>query len=292
MNPRLRNKTAVAALALALCVALAAAVGAGSAEAGGPTAHASIIDGEPAVQGALPWLAYVVNIKTAQEEIESCTGTVVAPRMILTAGHCAEDPESEVVEEPDGYRIITGNVNWTSTEREVMHVRRVLVFPRYEPQGFLASRGDVALLELSTPTQAPPIRVSPRKIWKPGTQTIVTGWGNTRFDQQPLTEELQRATMFVRGDKWCEQHGPGYQFDAQICVVDAPSYKSTTCNGDSGGPLLMHNPKGGQLIEIGTLSEGFGKCSKKRPALYTRSDFFYSWMKKRIRESNALPVSP
>jgi secreted trypsin-like serine protease len=277
-----------------LCVALGllgALAGAGAAVAAGPTAHASIVGGEPAAQGALPWLAFVANIKAEQEEVEACTGTVVAPRMILTAGHCAEDPVSEVVEKASGYRIVTGNVNWTSPEREVSNVRRVLVFPRYEPQGSRSGRGDVALLELEAPTKAPVMRIADRKIDKPGTKTIAAGWGRTSFGQQMLTEELQRTTLVVRGDHWCSAHGPGYQLDAQICVVD-PSFKSITCNGDSGSPLLMHNPKGGELIEIGVLSAGFNRCSTRRPALYTRSDFFYSWMRKRIEESNSTPVSP
>jgi secreted trypsin-like serine protease len=285
MPVRVGRKGVSVCLALGLLGVLAAA---GAAAAAGPTAHASIVGGEPAAQGALPWLAYVANIKAAQEEVETCTGTVVAPRMVLTAGHCAEDPTSEVVEKADGYRIVTGNVNWTSPEREVTHVRRVLVFPRYEPQGPLAGRGDVALLELDAATKAPVMRVADKEIGEPGAKTIAAGWGNTSYGQQTATEELQRTTMVVRGDHWCDVHGPGFQADAQTCVA-APGFKSTTCNGDSGSPLLMHNPKGGELIEIGVLSAGFGKCSKKRPALYTRSDFFYSWMRKRIKESNSSP---
>ena len=41
-----------------------------------------------------------------------CSGTVVAPNLVLTAGHCAEDMQTGVVNEASGYRVTTGNVDW------------------------------------------------------------------------------------------------------------------------------------------------------------------------------------
>ena len=64
----------------------------GSHQAGGQSpwrAHAPIVDGRPAEPGRLPWLAYIEDRRGAGTG--QCTGTVVAPNLVLTAGHCAED---------------------------------------------------------------------------------------------------------------------------------------------------------------------------------------------------------
>jgi hypothetical protein len=72
-------------------------------------AHAAIIGGTPAESGAFPWLAFVVDEFATGYGL--CTGTVVAPNLILTAAHCAENRETRVVNEPSGYSIVTGNVD-------------------------------------------------------------------------------------------------------------------------------------------------------------------------------------
>jgi V8-like Glu-specific endopeptidase len=58
-------------------------------------ARASIIGGVAAETGTLPYLAYIID-KTGEEEFEVCTGTVLSSNVILTAGHCGENPETGV----------------------------------------------------------------------------------------------------------------------------------------------------------------------------------------------------
>lgn len=118
----------------------------------GPRALASIVGGVEAASGTFPYLAYVIY-KSA-ESYEVCTGTVISANVILTAAHCAENTETGVVNELSGYGIVTGNVEWSSSARQVSGVSKVIVYPGYS-RSYLV--GDAALLVLSTPTSAPAI---------------------------------------------------------------------------------------------------------------------------------------
>ena len=123
-----------------------------------PVAHASIIGGQIAKIGTFSWLAKTFYADA--EGLYGCTGTVVAPSLILTAAHCAENTETGIVNDPSGYVVVTGNVDWAAAERQVSRVSQVIVYPYYEPSGLLEGWGDAALLVLSTPTTAAARRVA------------------------------------------------------------------------------------------------------------------------------------
>lgn len=88
---------------LAAMVVLPAAAGAqgGTASAQrGPNAHVAVIGGQPADPGTFPWTAYILDLRG--HEVGQCSGTVVAPNLVLTAGHCAQNMQTGVVNEASG----------------------------------------------------------------------------------------------------------------------------------------------------------------------------------------------
>src|SRR5262245_17451242 len=84
---------------------------------GRAVAHAAIIGGTVARKNTFPQLAFIVH-RTPVSGF-TCTGTVVAPSLVLTAAHCAENTETGELEAPSGYEVITGNVEWTASPRQV-----------------------------------------------------------------------------------------------------------------------------------------------------------------------------
>jgi hypothetical protein len=91
----------------------------------GPHAHASIIGGSSAEGGTFPWLAYIEDRRG--DEVGVCTGTVVAPNLILTAGHCGENTTTEVENPATGYHVATGSLDPFSLEAHVSAVSEVIV---------------------------------------------------------------------------------------------------------------------------------------------------------------------
>jgi hypothetical protein len=247
-------------------------------------ARASIIGGSPAESGTYPWLAYIIDQRGR------CSGTVVAPTLILTAGHCAEDIETGVVNAPSGYTVVTGNVNWTSPERQVSAVSRVIPYPGFVPSAYY---GDAALLELSTPTRAPAIGLAADLGGMPdGTAALIAGWGLTYYEQAWFTAQLQWAGTVVKGPAWCEQHAVLFSSAGKLCSINPPSYRTGACFGDSGGPLLAQWPSGGVLVQIGITSTVYGACSTTHPTVFTRADLVASWVHGWIEAVKPTPAPP
>ena len=69
----------------------------------------AIIGGTSAQTGTFPSLAYVVDFQG--QLAYQCTGTVVAPSLVLTAGHCAENMQTGAPFSPSGFRVVTGAVD-------------------------------------------------------------------------------------------------------------------------------------------------------------------------------------
>lgn len=238
-------------------------------------AHTAVVGGQNAQPGTFPWMAYVLDVRG--NDAGQCSGTVVAPNLILTAGHCAENMQTGVLNEASGYQVVTGNVDWNApdAERQVSGVTRVIVCPCLDRRTDI---GDVALLQLSSPTSAPAVTLasSPRG----GTMALLAGWGRTYYNQQALGERLQWAPTVVQNPKRCEQEAPPYSPASQICVMDTPTRRTGVCEGDSGGPLLLPEPSAvGGMVQIGVADHVYGECATTSPSVFTRADAISAWVR-------------
>jgi secreted trypsin-like serine protease len=249
-----------------------------SAAAG--AAQASVVGGQEATPGSFPWMAFVVDFQG--EGALTCSGTVLAPRVVLTAAHCVVNEQKDALNDATGYRVVTGVVNWTSPERQMSEVSRMIPYPKWAPGSARDGFGDAALLVLATPTTAPPISIATRsdsRFLHIGTRARVAGWGMTYFEQTEPTESLMWAKTVVESD-----HCEGYW--GRICAVDFPKAASAVCHGDSGGPLFVKDRKRGWL-EIGIAEAVLYKCTTRRPQLFTRADLLAPWIKSRVQKIEA-----
>jgi secreted trypsin-like serine protease len=253
-------------------------------------AHASIVGGTPAEDGSFPSLAYIIDVQG--KYIYQCTGTVVAADLVLTAGHCAENMKTGVVNKPSGYRVVTGTVDPLTPEPRTSTVTGVIVYPGLIRR---VDEGDAALLVLATPTTAPAITLatsSDADHLRPGSPAVMAGWGIASYEQKLPTERLRSAATVVQGRKWCTVNAPPFYARNEICTIAAPTYTTGACAGDSGGPLLVPGPDGVQPIEIGVAVHVYGKCSTRRPSVYTSAASISSWVHTWIQAYASPPVTP
>jgi|GEM_PF-1014125 len=256
---------------------------------GSALAHVAVIGGTQAETGSFPSLALVRGVE--EEEGIRCTGTVVASNLILTAAHCAENPETGVLDEPAGYTVVTGNVDWNATPRQVSAVSKVIIYPGFVPS--LLDR-DAALLVLATPTTAPVI-----PLWtagnagtlQAGRAAEIVGWGQEYPEQELLPEYLKWADTVIQSPEWCGQNAGDFYEQGELCTIDPPSYSTGACHGDSGGPLLVSSAEG--PVEVGVTSHIYGECSTTRPTVFTRTDILVSWVREWAEaEKPAPPITP
>jgi secreted trypsin-like serine protease len=270
-----RAALAIAVLATTVAApAPAGAQGAASRAGRGPHAHVAVIGGRSAEPGTFPWMAYVLDFRG--NEVGQCSGTVVAPNLVLTAGHCAEDVQSGVLNEAAGYQVVTGNVDWAAheSERQVSAVTRVIVCSCFDRHTMI---GDVALLQLSTPTTAPPVTLAASPPADTG--ALLAGWGEAYSKQGIAVEWLQTAPTLVQPAQRCEREAPPFSSASEICVSDPPDYQTGVCNGDSGGPLLVAEPSApGGMVQVGVTSHVYGECATTSPSVFTRVDAISAWV--------------
>ncbi len=246
-------------------------------------AQEAIIGGAAARGSEFASVAEVFDLHGAQAT--ECTGTVVAPSLILTAGHCAEDIDTGAIYKASGFRVLTGGID--GNEKQVSTVSAVIVY-----EGFVrkTDEGDAALLVLSTPTAAPPVGLAGSSAASPapGAAAMIAGWGETHYQQRLLTGELQFADTVVQSERWCKRSAPPFYSGAELCTIDAPSYATGACFGDSGGPLLAQAGTG--LVQIGIAVHVYGRCSTRRPSVFTSVSRIAPWVDAWIDAYKAPPA--
>lgn len=238
----------------------------------------AIVNGSASVGGSDPWLAFVSY--TANGGSSACTGAVVSPVVVLTAAHCAMDAQAGTVNQPQGYVVVTGALDWSDPTAQRAGVGRVIVNPSYNA---VTGQNDAALLVLDAPTTAPVIPLATTAdaaLADPGSVIEAAGWGETiggEISSAPTS--LQDTSTVVQAPTYCARNYPQFDPNTQLCTIDAPYYDSGTCFGDSGGPLIANDLVGqsGDPTEIGIASRVIGSCSTTRPDLYTRADAISTW---------------
>jgi secreted trypsin-like serine protease len=197
-----------------------------------------------------------------------CTGTLITPNWVLTAGHCSNITAGTVAS-PASWpapliSIRVGGV--TQDDGERLGVSRVVMHPDY----LLTSGYDISLLQLSSSSTMAPTQVAgagERGIWTAGTLETIVGWGVTS-EGGSLPDRLQEAQVPITTDAYC---GGAYSdFDPQTMVCAGfPEGGVDTCQGDSGGPMFGRT-SAGVLRVVGTTSFGEGCARPGKPGVYGR----------------------
>ena len=197
-----------------------------------------------------------------------CTGTLITPSWVLTAGHCSNITAGTVASPaswpPQLISVRVGGV--TQSDGERLGVSRVVMHPDY----LLTSGYDISLLQLSSNSTMAPTQVAgagERSIWTAGTMETIVGWGVTsEGGSQP--DRLQEAQVPITTDSYCA--GAYSDFDPRTMVCAGfPQGGVDTCQGDSGGPMFGRSGAGALRV-VGTTSFGEGCARPGKPGVYGR----------------------
>ncbi|MEP1961462.1 trypsin-like serine peptidase [Tateyamaria sp.] len=129
-----------------------------------------------------------------------CTGTLIAPNMVLTAAHCLYDKESGVRIEHDQVEFLAG---WRDGRASAYRtVRRAVVHPNYEYASHVNTGGegnDLALLELDHPIRDGKIHpFSTEARPQRGSKVAVVSYGAGR-SEAPSLQELCSVLALQQG---------------------------------------------------------------------------------------------
>jgi trypsin len=222
----------------------------------------------------------VAEIVLAQ--VAGCSGTLIAPSWVMTAGHCGSLTGGTIgVAQPVAKfppQSIDVRLGSNKPGQGALHaVSEVIVEPDY----LLHDGYDITLLHLSAPVAGiaptPIAGPSDRAIWQPGAMQTIVGWGTTSSGGSS-PDTLQVAQVPIVTDAACAavygQDGltvtgyHGFESTSQVCAGYAQGGVDT-CQGDSGGPMFATGASGALRL-TGATSYGQGCADPGIPGVYAR----------------------
>jgi trypsin len=228
---------------------------------------AAIVGGSAAPAGKYPSTANITIAKAF-----GCTGTLISPGWVLTAGHCGSVTGGTGVATPISFPGAAFDVTVGTTHADGTGGEKLSVAQAYIPTGYLATNGsDVTLLKLTAPARTAPTQVAGvgrGALFAPGASTDIVGFGVTSEGGR-APDTLQQASVPVIADATCAQQvGSSFENKTQLCA-GYPQGGTDTCQGDSGGPMYAHTATGGLLV-VGATSYGNGCARAQNPGVYAR----------------------
>merc|ERR1719348_2284175 len=243
----------------------------------GVAAGKRIVGGEEATPHSYPWMAALfVDGKWF------CGGTLISDEWVLTAAHCAHGAKE--------MRVMLGAHNVReATEEGRIELTTTDFFTHPEYNTFNV-HNDLALVHLPyalnfTENIRPvclPSHSEAGTHWD-GEEAVASGWGKPTDSSTSISPTLRWVETDTISNTACWIEFPTAVNKNVICISGA--HGKSTCNGDSGGPLYLHNHSGNLDSEIQPYKQigitSFGSslgCEIGFHAAFTRTANSLEWI--------------
>lgn len=246
-----------------------------------PLPALAIVNPDPVLSRKVPASVIALHLATdrnTNKPTQFCTGTVIAPTWVLTAGHC-------VFETRNGYPMYVTAL--AAEKRLHADVVRAIVHPM--------EKHDVALLKLAEPLPGvEPMQLvgkSDAAAVRDPAGLVLYGWGLVNRGPEPdfSTDDEwlayyanNRPTLPIRPKavRQYKDEDPDIWMRPKVHLatkyVDGRGYMQGSCNGDSGGPLVSYRSGVARLVAV--VSYGLPECLAKVAGVNARIAPVRDWI--------------
>ena len=229
-----------------------------------PATASAIVGGQEVTQ-EYPWAVVVEYSQGA------CSGALIAPRWVLTAGHCIVTARPDQAENDPGL---------DNPLREAADLRLYIgATARYEGQARRANRLvkgpaglDVGLIELDRASDKAPIQVAAPMTPRGGQQGLLVAWGQVCDEKDcPVSQILKQLPVNLTPAAGVTAA------DSELLTWPEEDPRQRAAKGDSGGPIVAQLD--GRLQLVGTLSgSGTSSDSSVQKGLATNVTSVRRWL--------------
>ncbi|MDM8528209.1 trypsin-like serine protease, partial [Anaerolineales bacterium HSG24] len=249
----------------------------------GCIADGRVVGGNEATLGEWPWQARL-SISIGQDNF-LCGGSLIDENWILTAAHCIENAI------PENVTVSLGDYRRSENEdtEQVLNVTQIIPHPNYDGATY---DNDIALLELETSVQlTDAVQVvvlgTSNDPVESGTMATITGWGRTS-EGGSTSDVLMEAEVPIVTNNTCNEAYSDIQITDNMLCAGFDEGGVDTCNGDSGGPLIVRDSDDWMLA--GIVSFGIGCARPDLYGVYTRVSRYNSWINAQLDDEPFEPL--
>ncbi|XP_066248818.1 ovochymase-like [Euwallacea similis] len=248
-----------------------------------------IVGGTEASIGEYPWMARLIHKNKNGRKSYGCAGFLIHPKYVVTAAHCIVSEFAEIRGDP--YSVLLGEHNVATVTDcspggvvcadsvQISRINQTIVHSAYSKKS-KNHHNDIALIYLNKHIKmsdfVKPICLAMqedpycRKYY-------ISGWGKTETAETSPVKLKVDLSVFDK--EVCREKFKSLLdldiHESQICAGGEKMKDS--CNGDSGGPLMMNN--GTHFLAAGLVSYGVGCGMADWPGVYSSIPYHLNWIK-------------